>query len=156
VLVPAVLGGFFLVVKGWVIAGAVLLALALVKLGRLVGDDQLDSRLQRQEDKLRFGIGRLLTGGEKKELELLQTYADDLGRRGVEPRLGREVTEEAWQIIKDAGVRDATVQLRVFRDSLPVLGSPKRVETPLQERLRRELDMLGASEREVESAAAES
>jgi hypothetical protein len=153
VLFPAVLGGFFLLVKGWMVAGVVLLAIAAMKLLHLLGDDGLEARWQKQRERERFGVRRQLSYGERQELDALERYSDALQSRGVEPRLWREVKEQAWEIIRRAGPNDATVQLRVFRQSLPEVSAAGPAQEPLHERLRRELDLLNASEREVEKSS---
>src|SRR5688572_12159534 len=99
ILIPALLGTVFLVVKGWVIAGLVLLGVAVLKLSRLLQDDDLDKRLRWRDDKARNGIDRLLSGGERSEIDALERYAETLRRRGVDPRLAREVVDQAWDII---------------------------------------------------------
>ncbi len=149
ILVPGILAAVFLA-KGWLVVGFVCALIAVTKSARLLGDADLDTRLRDRDELRAHGVRRLLSNGERQEMDQLADYARILVSHGGEPALGREVREKAWDIVRAAGWRDATVELKRFRQSLPELSRAKlEPEETLQRRLERELDLLRAGQREL-------
>jgi hypothetical protein len=132
-------------IKGWIIAGFVMAALALSRIARHIGEPA------RTTEKPREGFARMLSNGERNELDAIDAYARVVEQRGVDVKLANEVRERARQLIRESGTNDATVALRQFRQSLPQIPVREREEDSVQARLKRELEMLDAAEREVRS-----
>ena len=110
----------------------------------------LDRLLALRDDKERFGIHRRLFPGEKREILLLDTYVQNLMYRGGSEHLAEEISTRGWEIILNAGPNNTTKSLRTFRKELPHLDNPI-ADFNLQERIQDELDLLRATQKELNS-----
>ncbi len=154
VLVPGLLGVALLAGHVSLFFGLGFTALALWQLLRLASDPALDDLLRLRRDKERHQIRRLLFPAEREEILALDRYAARLASAGADGTLGQEVMSRAWEIVREAGGEDASTALRVLRHGLPTMSEPQRGATSaLASRIDRELDILRAARREVDSLA---
>ncbi len=150
VLIPGIVGVFLLAGRGWFLAGAILLAVAVAKAVKLLGYADTDLQLRLRDDKRKYGVGRLLTSAERAEVVAIDAYCKDLVQAGCDEVLAREVRERSWEIVRRSTHNDAACELLRFRQSLPAV--PKAVsDPPLEERLARELEIVRAARQELDS-----
>ncbi len=152
VLIPALFGLGLLLGKVSVFWGLGFVAFAILQASRLLSNSQLDDLLRLREDKRRHKIGRLLNKDEREEILALDRYAQKLKSSGGDPGLAQDTLDRAWELVRDRGGRDASAQLRAFRHSLPPLAGDEQTRRPaLNNKIQRELDILHATRKEMES-----
>ena len=155
VLVPGVIGAALLLADVSLFWGLGFLAFSLLQTSRLLSSAGLDDTLRLRADKERHHIGRLLTDPERHEIFAIDAYAKKLRQSGVEATLALAAMDKAWEIIRDAGGHDASDRLRMFRHSLPPLdGASHEQAADLPSRIAREVQLMDAARKEVESLAA--
>jgi hypothetical protein len=152
VVLPALLGAGLLLANVSLFWGSALVAFALWQSLRIGGAPRLDDLLRLREAKKQHRIDRLLTDAERREIITIDEYADKLRHAGADPTLCEEILSQAWEIVRSAGNADAGDELRTFRLTLPPLGTSGTVATPpLGQRIYRELNLLHATQKEMES-----
>lgn len=152
VLIPALFGLGLLLGKVSIFWGLGFVAFAILQASRLLSNSQLDDLLRLREDKRRHKIGRLLNDLEREEILAIDRYAQKLKASGGDVGLAQDTLDSAWEIVRDRGARDASVKLRAFRHSLPPLEGGEEARTPeLSNKIQRELDILHATRKEMES-----
>ncbi len=73
--------------------------------------------------------------------------------RGIGHATVMRFSREGWRIVTRSGERDASNELRAFRQSLPVIAEPPLAAgAKLGDRIRAELELLRATRREVDAA----
>jgi hypothetical protein len=153
VLIPAIIGVALLLGGGWKVAGFVLLGIAFVKASRLLGGPDLDRQLELRDARRNHGVWRQLFPTEQAELAKLEAYGNDLVASGADRTLAREALTEGWRIVARAGERDATSELRAFRQTLPPLvETAVHTAARLGDKIRAELELLRATRKEVDAA----
>lgn len=148
VLIPAILAVLFLI-NGWTVPGVIFAAVALMKSRWWFYDKNLDRRVRLIRERDQHGVDRMLSHGERNEIFLVDKYCEELTKSGCDDSLITETRERAWGIVRRAGMNDATVELRTFRQSLPALASEDPNLPPLHDRLQRELEMIRAARKEL-------
>lgn len=152
VLLPGMIGLGLLIGGVSAFWGIVLIGLAAFKASRLFANPELENLLRLKADKESRGIRRLLTAGERREVMAIDAYCKELTGSGADPSLANDVRDQAWSIIRDNGSTDSAVELRVFRERLPrVSGNETTAEGTLRSRIERELTILHATHKEMES-----
>jgi hypothetical protein len=152
VLVPGLFGLGLLIGKLSMFWGLGLVAFALLQASRLLANHQLDDLLRLREEKHRHKIRRLLNEHERREIFAIDTYAQQLTASGGDPDLAKDILSRAWELIREAGEHDASGELSAFRQSLPRLhGTSDNDQPPISKRIQRELDILHATEKEIEA-----
>jgi len=152
VLIPALFGLGLLLGQVSAFWGLGFVAFAILQASRLLSNTQLDDLLRLREDKRRHKIGRLLNELERQEILAVDRYSQKLRSSGGDPGLAQDTLDKAWEIIRDKGARDSSVKLRAFRQSLPSLEGGEDARSPeLSNKIQRELDILHATRKEMES-----
>lgn len=132
--------------------GIGLIGFAIFQASRLLRNPQLDDLLRLRAEKRKHGIRRLLNDRERREVIAIDDYCKDLTGSGADPALGADVREQAWQIVREKGRKDSSIELRVFREKLPrAAGGKDTPEQKLAARLERELNIVHATQKEMES-----
>jgi hypothetical protein len=152
VLLPGLFGLGLLIGGVSLFWGLGLITFAVYKASKLLRNPRLDDLLRLKADKESHGITRLLTPGERREVVAIDAYCKELSGSGADPALADDVLGQAWSIVRDHGAQDAAVDLRVFREKLPRVE--EEAETPegkLGSRIERELNILHATQKEMES-----
>lgn len=155
VFIFALLGAYFFAELHITVA-AIFAGLAVMFALRIASRPDLNRKLFLRGEKKRHGVTRKLSRGEKDEVLALDSYTNALREAGVSAELLREPLEHAWRLIQRSGQNDAKNDLRAFRETLPALVSdaPESAKKTsdgrdLQERLRREVALINAAEREI-------
>lgn len=152
VLWPLGLAVALLVMK-WPVGAAAVALLAAVRVARLLADPNVSTRARLHRERKLRGVLRSLTYGETTAILAFEGYADDLTAAGADRTLAEQTVERAWAIVKSAGHNDASEALDAFWRSLPQMTpSPPASarDDDLLVRLRREVDIIHATERELE------
>lgn len=153
-LVPVGLGLWMIVSRAWVGPGIALVAYGFYQAWSLVmNTPQAGQRLIVREEKQRRGIHRRLHHVEKKALFTLLAYVEELEKLGGDPSLGQDLMSKAWDIISQNAHGKRKEELAQFMASLPPLKSGRTAkQEDVMERLRRECDMLYASQAEIDAS----
>jgi len=149
--IPAGLGTGLIAGDVTTVGGVLLLVFAATRLQRILGHRDLDRRLRLRDEKHGHGVQRRLADAERAELLTLDAYCEDLRQAGAGTRLCDEVRAQAWAILQ-RGEPDSVDHLRRLRHGLPPLPPEgSAVADPnLSARIQRELDLLRATQKEVE------
>lgn len=165
VLIPGILGCCFLSVWGVWWLGVGFLAVALMRIGRILSHTDLDDRLRLKSERQRHGLRQRLSDAERVEVLAIDNYGKELTGGGADEKLAEEISERMWRLIRERRPHDASGVLADFRRSLPELpmqvhGTTGRsaASTPgsgedLSRRIEHELDLMRAARIEVEAAA---
>jgi hypothetical protein len=152
VLFPALFGLGLLIGGVSLFWGFGLIGFAVYQASKLLKNPRLDHLLRLRADKESHGIRRMLTAGERREVIAIDEYCKELTDSGADPTLASDVLDQAWSMIRDNGARDSTVDLRLFREKLPrVAGDTETPEGKLSSRIERELHIIHATQKEMES-----
>ncbi len=151
VLVPGVIGAGLLIGQVSTFWGLVLIAYAAWKASWYFAHPAALQRRRLQGEMARHGIDRMVSESERREIMAIEAYSRRLKELGGDARLADELTTRAYQLVRES-TADAAAALRAFRHGLPPLAHDGQApDASLAKRLAREVDLLRAAQKELES-----
>ncbi len=151
-------GFWFTVLIGGVLAatvtplwGGVVVGVGVLSMLRVTFKSGLHQKLLFEDDKRGRGIKRKLKATERRALDEIAAYCQELRENAFDSDLAGETWDKAWELVRNATGQDGTKELQQFVLSLPPLeeadsgpGLQDKIQKDLEHRRKidRELDLL--------------
>lgn len=153
-IIPVIIGLWMAFGRSWLAPGLALIAYGIYQAATIVNKTpQAEERLFLRQEKKRRGIRRNLNNVEQASLLKLLAYARQLEKMGGSPALGQELLNQAWALIENNQNSKYNAELEKLVNSLPPLHQNHSGKSEdLMERLRRECEIIYASQAEAEAS----
>jgi hypothetical protein len=145
----AAVSGILLLTNTSLFAGLIVGGVAVVYLLGVTFQGGLDEKLRLQDEQRAHGIKRSLKLTERRLLDQIKKYCQDLRQTALDPDLADETWAKAWEIIKVAPGQDGTLDLQKFIKQLPPLSTDQG-PVEVADKIQRDLEKRRQIERELD------